>query len=135
MIKHLALATALLTTTLATAQGGRPEGSKSPEERAEQLTARMTETLALSPEQTGRVKEINLRYAQALAQVKAGAEDQAVKRERAMDLKDRRDTELAGVLTPEQYERMKAERARAHKEMKARRKAVEGRPEERPHNE
>jgi hypothetical protein len=135
-IKHLALATALLVTTVATAQGGHREGEKkSPEERAEHLTARMTETLDLTPEQTGRVKEINLRYAQALTDVRNEAADPEVKRARAKDLKERRDTELGGVLTTEQYERMKTERARAHQEMKARRKAAEGRPEERPHNE
>lgn len=134
-IKHLALATALLVTTSASAQGGHQEGKKSPEEHAEHLTARMTETLGLSPEQTGRVKEINLRYAQALTDVRNEAVDPEVKRKRAKDLKERRDTELGGVLTTGQYERMKTERARAHQEMKARRKAAEGRPEERPHNE
>ncbi|MFT3886174.1 MAG: hypothetical protein QM724_12340 [Flavobacteriales bacterium] len=99
----LTLAAGLLTNA-ATAQHTAAGGPPTPAARAERLTATMTERLQLTPEQSKKVGEINLKYAdeaKALKEERKGAkggEPGAFK-----DLKDQKNAELKDVLTADQY--------------------------------
>lgn len=134
LIKQLALATALLTAPFLMAQGKPGKEQKTPEERAKHHTERMTQELGLSAEQSAKVGDINLRYADVLADMKASGQDQTAMKEQAKAMRDRRDEELKQVLTPEQYGKMME--LRAQKRAKARDQRKNGQPEQaKPHNE
>jgi len=94
---------------------GPPEGrgpKKSPEERAEMITKRMTKELALTPEQQTKVKAIVLKRAQERdAKIKEGK-----------TLRDKVDTDFKLILTADQYKKYEQEKA----EMKKKREQKKG---------
>ncbi len=78
---------------------------KTPEERAKHRTEVMTKELGLNAEQIAKVNTINLNFARYLSEVKA-IEDENSRRNRASALKTKRDEELKGVLTADQFTKM-----------------------------
>ena len=67
----------------------------------------MTE-LGLTAEQTPKVEAINTQFAKSMTELKAAGLDEQAQKARANVLRDGRDRQLKGVLTPEQYEKMLA---------------------------
>ena len=121
-----------LATTLAQAQNtpdrkGKPRKEhkmKSPEDRATKVTDWMTKELALTPEQSTKVKVINLKAFLKLKTLKADttlAKEQRKAQHKA--IKPERRTELKAVLTSEQTEKLKAS-VKAKKELHKERKAA-----------
>ncbi|NJM94171.1 MAG: hypothetical protein HC842_05470 [Cytophagales bacterium] len=99
---------------VALAQGnGKGKGMKMPETRAQKQTEMMTKHLGLSPEQQGKVQEINLKYAKMNQEAFDTGVKQQIKANRAA-----REAELEQVLSPEQMSTLKAKQV----EMKAVRK-------------
>ncbi|MCB0793482.1 MAG: hypothetical protein KDB88_01995 [Flavobacteriales bacterium] len=119
-LKGITAALLLLTAPLvgmAQENTARPE--KSPAEMAEVRTQKMTEHLGLSEEQSSSLGAINARYMERIATVKQQKEEN---REMLKQLHDAYDKEIAGVLTPEQYEQFKAEREARKEKMRTERK-------------
>ena len=76
-----------------------------PEQRAKALTEVMTTKLGLSPEQTSKVANVNLTYANKMEPL---VENFGAVREDARDQADQRGekkTELKQILTPQQFEK------------------------------
>jgi Spy/CpxP family protein refolding chaperone len=96
----------------------KPKQKKSPEERADHITSRMTEQLGLSAEQQVKVKAAILE--------RESKRDADIKERKAQ--MEKMDQELKTVLTPEQYEKYKKKR----EEMKERRKQSGAAPMNRP---
>jgi hypothetical protein len=75
-----------------------------PAERAEKQTAQMTEKLSLSDAQAGKVKEINLKYADKMKAAREEADgDWSSMREKMGAMRADQDKELQTVLTEEQW--------------------------------
>lgn len=91
---------------------------KTPEEKAAKRTEQMTKDLGLSAEQVAKVNTINLNFARYNADVKAAGAGADVKG-RTEALKSKRDAQLKEVLTPEQYTKYEAIRAKKAAEKKA----------------
>ena len=86
------------------AQPGGGGRNMDPAERAEQQTAQMTEQLALSEAQAGKVKEINLKYANKMKEARdQAAGDWSAMRETMTALRGEQDKELQTVLTKDQW--------------------------------
>ena len=103
-IKMLAMAMLLLAGFALQAQPGGGGRAMNPEQRAEQQTAQMTEKLSLSEAQAGKVKEINLKYANKMKEARDAADgDRDAMRETMTAIRDEHDKELKTVLTGEQY--------------------------------
>lgn len=79
---------------------------KTPEERAKHRTEVMTKELGLSAEQIAKVNTINLNFARTTADVKA-IQDESARKGRMEAVRNKRDADLQGVLTPEQFAKMK----------------------------
>ena len=82
---------------------------KTPEERAKHRTEMMTKELGLSAEQIAKVNTINLNFARAASDVKE-IKDEATRKGRSDALRSKRDNDLQGVLTADQFTKMKAQR-------------------------
>ena len=84
-------------------RGGGPREMPSPEQRAERMTNRMAEELALSDEQKNKVYEINLRNAKTRqAEMEARrAEAQQARGQRQVEMQDQI-KEIEAVLSPDQ---------------------------------
>lgn len=79
---------------------------KTPEERAKHRTEMMTKELGLDAEQVAKVNTINLNFARAMGDVKE-IKDEATRKGRSEALKTKRDTDMQGVLTADQFTKMK----------------------------
>lgn len=134
VMKYFAMALALLAAPSLFAQEKGDHSDKTPEQRAAQHTKRMTRELGLSSDQTAKVQDINLRFAQSLSEVKGSTAEQGAKKEQAQGMKEKRDQELKLVLTEEQYSNMLELRKAKAEEAKAK-KAKEGSSKPAPHNE
>ena len=88
---------------------------KTPEERATALTEWMKTNLQLTADQEAPVKAINLKYANLNEQVKTSTNARMQKAKPVKDNDEKRDKELEGVLTKEQYKTYLAKK----EEMKA----------------
>ncbi len=98
---------------------------KTPEERAKHRTEVMTKELGLNAEQIAKVNTINLNFAHAMGDVKE-IKDEATRKGRSEALKSKRDTDLQGVLTADQFTKMKELRDKKkddHKDKKDDKKA------------
>ena len=73
---------------------------KSPEEKAEKMTARLTTELALTPAQQTKVKALILQHEQARA---GEMKDNTAEREKF-------DADIKTILTPEQYQTLEQKR-------------------------
>ncbi len=90
---------------------GKGKAQKDPAARAEDTTERMTKQLGLSEEQAAKVAVINSTYAEKMKAERAQSEaDREARKTRMRAMKDARDAELKNVLTPEQFEKMLAQR-------------------------
>jgi len=83
------------------------KGKKSPEERAKNRTEVMTKELGLTPEQIAKVNTVNITHARGVDDLK-GMMDDKVKKERSKALRDKRDSDLKGILTAEQFAKMES---------------------------
>ena len=93
---------------------------KTPEERAKHRTEVMTKELGLEAEQIAKVNTINLNFTRAMADVKESKDDNT-RKGRSDALKTKRDSDLQGVLTADQFTKMKELRDKKkddHKEKK-----------------
>lgn len=93
---------------------------KTPEERAKHRTEVMTKELGLDAEQIAKVNTINLNFMRAMTDVKE-IKDEATRKGRSDALKGKRDTDLQGILTADQFTKMKEMREKKkddHKEKK-----------------
>jgi Spy/CpxP family protein refolding chaperone len=99
-------------------QRGDAKGSWSadPEERAETRTEWMTKELALSTDQTARMKAINLQHMKKVESVKS-IEDVEQRKKAMVEVRKSHQAAIQATLTPEQQARMK--------EIKAERKAMQ----------
>ena len=98
---------------------------KTPEERAKHRTEMMTKELGLNPEQIAKVNTINLNFTRAMGDVK-DIKDDNIRKGRSEALKNKRDTDLQGVLTADQVTKMKELREKKrdeHKDKKDEKKA------------
>ncbi len=115
MLKKSALLAILLAFFFTAAQAQHKGGHDfDPTKRAEKQTANMTEKLALSADQSAKVKEINLRYAEKAKAQFANKEtgDKAKMKEAHQALRTEQKAELTKVLTQDQaakWEQMKAD--------------------------
>ncbi len=94
----------LLSCLALQAQPGGGGRMMNPEQRAEQQTAQMTEQLALSEAQTGKVRDINLKYANKMKEARDKSDgDWSAMRETMTAIRGEQDQELQTVLTQEQW--------------------------------
>ena len=126
-IVNLSLALIIIVGTAAWAQpeggpgGNERRGGGDPAERAERLTASMTELLTLTEKQQNEVGDLNLEYAMKMKEAHQESKGDREAMWSAMkSLNEEKDTELATILTEEQmqlYEEKKEEfirKAREH---------------------
>ncbi len=91
------------------AQPGGGGRAMNPEQRAEQQTAQMTEQLALSEAQAGKVQEINLKYAKQAQEAREQADgDREAMRDKMTTMRQEQDKELQTVMTQEQWQKWAA---------------------------
>jgi Domain of unknown function (DUF4890) len=101
----------------AQAQQPTPDKPKppSPEKRAQKQTADMAAKLALTEDQTAQVRDINLKYAQQMQELRnastAPDADKKALHDQKKALRDAHEAELKGVFTPEQWEKWSAARS------------------------
>ena len=123
-IVNLSLAFMLVAGSMAWAQRGGRGGN--PEERAEKLTASMTEMLALTEDQQTEVGDLNLKFATQMQETfQENRGDREAMREAMKSLNEERETELASILTEEQmltYNEKKAELREKARERRGHRK-------------
>ncbi len=76
-----------------------------PEQRAKALTEVMTTKLGLSPEQTSKVANLNLTYANKMEPLIKGSEGPFVKMREMRQINEAKEAELKQILTPQQFEK------------------------------
>lgn len=96
----IAIVFGILVSATAFAQEKPQRSRMTPEERAERISARLTEELALTEEQAEEVKNIHLKYAKQ-AEAEREARMQAMKEQHAA-----MENELKGVLNEDQYQKL-----------------------------
>ena len=103
---------ACLTGTMATAQAqSNSERGGTPSERADQLTAAMTKNLDLTEEQRATVAEINLKYAEEVADFREETREQREAARTTMkEIRQNQEAALKEVLTEEQIQEYEARR-------------------------
>lgn len=116
-MKMIVFAAALLIGGVSFAQEtGKAKGTEmseqkksTPEERAQRLTAKMTEKFKLTPEQSSKISDINLGIAKKNEGIRGNAS--MAKEEKAKIIKSNHDARLSmyrDVLTPEQMSQYEA---------------------------
>jgi len=87
-----------------------------PQQRADVQTEFMTKRLGLSPEARTQVQAINLKYAEQAQPILTGSDGPLMKMHDLKGLQSQKESELKGVLTPEQFQKFLAskEALRAH---------------------
>jgi periplasmic protein CpxP/Spy len=98
---------------------------RTPEERATNQTKRMKERLGLTPEQKGRVYEINLFYARQNDKTK-NMQPGPEKREEKQAIGRDKETDMKAVLTGEQYQKYQQMVAEQRDKMRERRTMRQG---------
>lgn len=103
-------ASVLMMSAVSVAQPGKL-GKKSPQERAEHQTERLTKELSLTPEQAAKVKAILAKRGAEMDSVRskkmAGAQKEEVRGDKKA-AREKTDAELKAILTPEQYAKFQA---------------------------
>ena len=89
---------------------------KTPEERAENMTKRMTKELALTPDQQTKMKDLILRREQEREQKMEGAKQD----------RGKWDAEMKAILTPEQYQKLQEKREEGKEKREEKRKSGSG---------
>ena len=128
-MKKLSMIIAFVAASVAV--NAQEKDHKTPQERAQLQTARMTKELSLTTDQAAKVEAINLKYAD---QIEAKRTEQKADREKMRTegkaLHDAHDADMKVVLTPEQYtiwqakkEEMKAKQMEKRQGMHGQKKA------------
>ncbi len=98
-----------VTMSVAAAAGAADRLEKlqntTPEERATAQTAIMKSKLDLTPEQRGKVADLNRKYAKKMEPVLKGPGGRFKKMRRFKELSEQKDAELKQVLSPAQFEK------------------------------
>jgi predicted component of type VI protein secretion system len=92
-----------------------------PQERAEQLTASMTQELSLTADQTAKVKEINLsrfNEQREMRQKARASGDREAVREQMQTMRKKYDDQMKAVLTEEQFAKYEASSTRGQGQMR-----------------
>jgi Spy/CpxP family protein refolding chaperone len=104
----------LITSDQASAQGNgqRPARERDPEDMARNQTQRLKEQLNLSPEQEKSVFDLNLSFAKRMAEAReaAAASGGRPPMDSMRSWNQAREASMKKVLTPEQFEKLQAER-------------------------
>lgn len=111
-MKKLVMILALAAATVGVqAQDKDHKDHKTPQERAQLQTGRMTKELSLTTEQAAKVEAINLKYANEFEAKRADQKkEREAKRAEGKAIRDAHDAELKAVLTPEQYTQWQAKK-------------------------
>jgi len=94
----------LASTPVARAQLDKLKNT-TPAERATALTAMMADKLDLTPEQKGKVGELNLKYANQMQPILTGSEGPFMKMRQARGIQAQKEAELKQLLSPAQFEK------------------------------
>jgi hypothetical protein len=81
-----------------------------PAERASLQTELMKSRLALTPEQTRAVAELNLKYANRMEPIIKGSSNSLTKMFQMRKINNEKETELKRMLSPQQWEKFEASR-------------------------
>jgi len=81
-----------------------------PEERATAQTEMMKTKLSLTPEQTPKIADINLKYAKEMDPILKSSERPFRKAREIRDINGRKEAELKQVFTPEQFQKYLADK-------------------------
>ncbi|OUJ72460.1 hypothetical protein [Hymenobacter crusticola] len=118
-----------LSTAGGTARGGMGRGmQRSPEQMAEARAKQLTTQLGLNADQTEKVRQLTLTQAQQMQEKRASAMasgDRTTMRNDMQAAREQYETQLKGILTPEQYTKyatMREDRMEGRKEGKAKMK-------------
>ncbi|MBX2982941.1 MAG: hypothetical protein KF843_09745 [Flavobacteriales bacterium] len=107
-MKKLLAGAALLLFGMGVAQAQQGQ-QKTAQERAEKRTERMVKELALNAEQTEKVGNINIRYAEKNEVIRAQRQAMAkANKSKSAELREAQMEEFKAVLTSEQYEKLVA---------------------------
>ncbi len=112
MKKWIILVSACILSITAFGQKrGKMQDKKSPQEKIERQAKRLTDSLALSPDQATKVKVLLLKRQSEMDTLRAKRANGADKKELKGDRKELKagvDEEMKAILTPEQYTRLQA---------------------------
>ena len=103
-IAFVAAVGSLLFTLAASAQLDELKNT-TPEQRAKALTEMMTTKLGLTPEQTGKVAELNLTYANKMDPLIKGSAGSLVRMREMKQINQAKEAQLKQILTPQQFEK------------------------------
>ncbi|MCE2835152.1 MAG: hypothetical protein LW694_12325 [Chitinophagaceae bacterium] len=109
--------------------GQRPARERNPEDMAKNQTQRLKEQLNLSAEQERSVYDLNLSFAKRMAEAReaAAASGGRPPMDSMRSWNQAREASMKKILTPEQYEKLQAEREKMRQQMGDRRPGGGGR--------
>jgi hypothetical protein len=111
MTKKLLLVSSILWVMVFTACGQPPQGGRgnwTPEQMAKRQTEMIKTAAGTDDATTAKVDAINLKYAKEQAALREKNSDREALREPMKALRDKREAELKGVLTADQYAKVQA---------------------------
>jgi Spy/CpxP family protein refolding chaperone len=115
----------LLLAGQASAQGNgqRPARERNPEDMAKNQTQRLKEQLNLSADQEKSVYDLNLNFAKRMAEAReaAAASGGRPQMDSMRSWNQAREASMKKILTPEQFEKLQAEREKMRQQMGDRR--------------
>jgi hypothetical protein len=91
-----------------------------PAERAGMQTDFMASKLELTPDQKRAVTDLNLKYANKMEPVIKGSGGPMVKGRQMREINQEKETELRGILSPQQWEKYEASRAEMREKLEER---------------
>jgi hypothetical protein len=115
-IAFVAAVGSLLFTLAASAQLDELKNT-TPEQRAKALTEMMTTKLGLTPEQAGKVAELNLTYANKMDPLIKGSEGPFVRMREMKQINEAKEAQLKQILTPQQFERYLASKKQMREQL------------------
>ena len=109
--------------------GQRPARERNPEDMAKNQTQRLKEQLNLSTEQERSVYDLNLSFAKRMAEAReaAAASGGRPPMDSMRSWNQAREASMKKILTPDQYEKLQAEREKMRQQMGDRRPGGGGR--------
>ncbi len=119
MMKKLFLVSSLIWMMVMTvaAQGGMQ--NMTPEDMAKRQAEMIKTSTGCDAATTAKVEAVCLKYAKEMAAVREKYTDREARREPMKAVRDKQDEELKGVLTADQYAKMKAAQEEARKQRAA----------------
>ena len=118
--------------TSAQGNGQRPARERNPEDMAKNQTQRLKEQLNLSADQEKSVYDLNLSFAKRMAEAReaAAATGGRPPMDSMRNWNQAREASMKKILTPEQFEKLQAEREKMRQQMGDRRPGGGGRREQ-----